>query len=133
MRESNAVVRQIWASLIVAEQLPAVGANQAVEYYLRNGQVGWALFAIILGLPASWKMLGLIGKFFARRFDNRDDLVKHLVDAQTKEMSIRLAEANSRTAIAESLTKSAEAHLKAADAHQKQCEAMMELARVGRK
>lgn len=103
--------------------------DQAVEYFIKTGHVWPALMAIIVGLPATWKGFELIGRFFSRRFDNRDELVRHLVDSQTTEMNIRLAEAHSRTAIAESLTKSAEAHLRAADAHNNQCDAILELAR----
>ena len=100
-----------------------------VDYFIRNGQIGWAIVALIVGGPASWKFFDYVGKFFSRRFDNRDEMLKQMLDSQAREMDIRLAEAQSRTAIANALTDSAKAHIEAAKAHAAQSDAIVELAR----
>ena len=78
-------------------------AATTVEYYLKSGQLSWALVALIIGMPASWKTLGMIGRFIARRFDNRDELVTHLLEAQTKEHQIRMLEAEGNKALGDGL------------------------------
>jgi len=107
-------VRPILLSMLLAEKGAELNGEN-VDYFIKNGQLGWAIVALVIGTPASIKFFDFIGKFFARRFDNRDDLLKQMLDAQTREMEIRLAEANSRTAIAKALEESAKAHMKSSE------------------
>lgn len=108
------------------DQNPAT-ADYIVKTAVANGHLWPAIVAIVVGLPSTWKALGLIGRFFARRFDNRDELVQQFVQMQAREMDIRLEEAKSRQMIADALSKSAEAHQSAAEAQARSAGQFLEL------
>jgi hypothetical protein len=106
-------------SMLLAET-----TNPVSDIGISNGQLMASAVAVILGAPASVKLFDVLGKFVSRRFDNRDDLFRQMIEAQGKEMEIRLAEAKSRTAIAEALERSANAHLAASESIVKLAEAL---------
>lgn len=80
-----------------------------VEYYLKNGQIGWALAAIIVGMPASWKALGFVGKFISKRFDNRDEMLDRLMRSHEQEIQVRMKETEASKENAQAMREMAEA------------------------
>jgi hypothetical protein len=87
----------------------------SIEEHIGKGQLVWALAAMIIGMPASWKTLGLIGRFMSRRFDNRDHLVEMLVEGQAKEHEVRMAEASALKSLADAQSRTADAIFSLAD------------------
>lgn len=84
-------------------------SDVTVEYYLKNGQVGWALAAIIVGMPASWKALGFVGKFISKRFDNRDEMLDRLMRSHEQEIQVRMKETEAAKETAQAMREMAEA------------------------
>jgi HEPN domain-containing protein len=99
----------------------ATPSDVTVEYYLKNGQMGWALAAIIIGMPASWKALGFVGKFISKRFDNRDEMLDRLMKSHEQEIHVRMKEA-------EAAHEATQASRETAQAMREMAEAILELA-----